>query len=116
MGAYNARELATLQARTTSGEGSTVTTTRGEFDYPRPPGSARAFLNVTAASGTSPTLDVDIVVTINGEDYVLASFAQATAPGTQSIVIPDAPPELKAAWTIGGGSPSFTFEVHVARW
>jgi len=76
-----------------------------------------AALHVLAASGTTPTLDV----TIESDDLVgfassttRITFAQANAVGSEW-----GPPKAGAltddfwrvAWTIGGGTPSFTFVV-----
>jgi len=78
-----------------------------------------AALHVLAASGTAPTLDV----TIESDDLVgfaspttRITFAQANAVGSEW-----GPPKAGAltddfwrvAWTIGGGTPSFTFVVFV---
>lgn len=80
------------------------------------PGSTiRAQLNVTAASGTTPTLDVVIEDSVDGGTTwnVVGTFAQNTgAPGTQVINV-TAPfsDTLRVRWTVGGTTPSFTFQV-----
>lgn len=99
--------LAPLAARTTTGEGGDVQIISGQ--------SARCYLNVTAASGTSPTLDVTIVGVVDGADYTLFTFAQKTAAGVETVRTDDVPDVLKAKWTIAGTTPSFTFEVICAR-
>ena len=76
---------------------------------------ARFYLNVSAASGTSPTLDVDIVKTINGIDFILKSFAQKVTTGQEVIEITNCPKQVKAVFTITGTTPSFTFEVQQTR-
>jgi hypothetical protein len=83
-------------------------------------------LDVTAASGTSPTLDVKVQVkdTLSGKyvDLAGAAFAQKTAANTSmltiypgstvaanvSISIP-LPDTWRVVATIGGTTPSFTF-------
>lgn len=76
--------------------------------------SIRAQLNVTAVSGTSPTLNVviedslDAGVTWN----TIGTFAQRTAAGREviNITIPFGS-TVRVSWTIGGTTPSFTFVV-----
>lgn len=84
------------------------------------------YINVTAASGTLPTLDL----ALQGYDpasntwNTLASLAQkTTADGmTVKIVYPNAsgaiyqvlPPAYRWQYTIGGTLPSFTFSIGVA--
>lgn len=115
--AYGEKQILGSAARTASGEGPLVKTTTGGlfFAGPAMAESARFYLNVTASSGTSPTLDVDIVATIGGQDYVLASFTQQTAPGKETIKIDACPDQVKAVYTIGGTTPSFTFEIRSSR-
>ncbi len=75
----------------------------------------RATLVVTAASGTSPTLNVVIEDTLDGATWSpVGTFAQRTAAGQETInvTIPFAR-RLRVRWTIAGTAPSFTFEV---RW
>lgn len=71
------------------------------------------YLNVTAVSGTSPTLDVKLQDSPDGTAfYDLASFAQKTAVGKEAIrVTQPFARRLKVVYTVGGTSPSFTFSV-----
>lgn len=88
----------------------------------------RLFLDVTASSGTSPTLDVKVQVynPVVGEfvDLPGAAFAQQTAAGKAILTIYPGiaetanesvsdviGSEYRVAVTIGGTSPSFTFSV-----
>lgn len=117
MSAYKVTDLAPLESRAASGEGRVRDTAAGGSDHP--PGadsSVRAYLNVSAAGGTTPTLDVEIVAPINGTDHIVGFFAQATGVTRETITIPDCPRDLKAVWTVGGGTPDFTFEVVTTRW
>ncbi len=75
----------------------------------------RAQLNVTAASGTSPTLDVVLEDTLDGTNWnVVGTFAQKVGPGREvvNVTIPFTD-RLRARWTLGGTTPSFTFSVEV---
>ncbi len=75
----------------------------------------RAQLNVTAASGTSPTLDVVLEDTLDGTNWnVIGTFAQKVALGREVLNV-TAPftDQLRARWTLGGTTPSFTFSVDV---
>jgi hypothetical protein len=75
----------------------------------------RAQLNVTAAAGTGPTLDVVIEDTLDGTNWnVIATFAQKTGPGREVINVTEPfTDRLRARWTLGGTTPSFTFAVDV---
>lgn len=93
-------------ARTTSSQ----TATLGNFG---PAKSIRAQLDVTAASGTSPTLNVIIEDTLDGTNWnTVGTFAQKTAAGREVINI-ETPfsDRLRVRWTVAGTSPSFTFSV-----
>ena len=70
-------------------------------------------LEVTAASGTTPTLDVKIVGADGTKTCELGKFAQQTAAGSGRIAVPLPYPEARAEWTIGGTTPSFTFSVKI---
>jgi len=75
-----------------------------------------ATLHVTAASGTTPTLDVDVESDDNGSftsSTVQGSFTQATTTTSELITIAGAITDdyWRINYTIGGTSPSFTFTV-----
>jgi hypothetical protein len=80
-----------------------------------PDGPLKFDLEVTAASGTSPTLNVSVQESVDGGATYTnkASFAQKTGAGSETITV--SPPHrdyMRINWTIGGsGSPSFTFSV-----
>jgi hypothetical protein len=75
----------------------------------------RAQLNVATAAGTGPTLDVVLEDTLDGTNWnVLGTFAQKTGPGREVInVTTPFTDRLRARWTVGGTTPSFTFDVLV---
>ncbi len=76
--------------------------------------SLRAQLKVTAAAGTSPTLDVVIEDSLDGGATwnVIGTFTQLTGVGKQVINITTPFADVvRVRWTIGGGGPSFTFAV-----
>lgn len=72
-------------------------------------------LDVTAASGTLPTLDVVVQDTIDNTNYsTIATFAQKITTGREVIRL--ATPftdTLRVVYTIGGTTPSFTFSALV---
>lgn len=75
--------------------------------------TARVQLQITAFAGTSPTLDVVIEDTLDGTNWnVVGTFAQKTGTGREVVNLstPFAD-RLRARWTVGGTSPSFTFSV-----
>ena len=76
----------------------------------------RCQINVTAASGTTPTLDVVIEDSLDGANWnTVGTFAQKTAAAREviNITTPFAD-RLRARATVGGTTPSFTFGVRVA--
>lgn len=76
----------------------------------------RAQLDVTAASGTTPVLDVVLEDTLDGGATwnTVGTFAQRTAAGREVINITTPfTDRLRARWTVGGVTPSFTFSVVV---
>lgn len=87
------------------------------------------FLNITAASGTTPTLDVKLQMksVISGIyiDIPGAAFAQKVTTGTDYLVVQPniaavankavsqvLSPTFRLVATIGGTTPSFTFAVN----
>lgn len=73
----------------------------------------RLQLNVTAASGTTPTLDVVVEDSVDGTNWnTIGTFAQKTAAGREVINITNLFfPTVRVRWTVGGTTPSFTFAV-----
>lgn len=80
-----------------------------------------AHLHVTAASGTTPTLDVTIEHSVNGSSSwsTLATFTQVTTSTASERVVVAAGTSvrryLRAVVTIAGTSPSYTVAVAFAR-
>lgn len=74
-------------------------------------------LHVTAASGTSPTLDAKIQHSTDDITYVdLITFAQATAATSERQAVSGTVNRyLRASWAIAGTTPSFTFVAAFAR-
>jgi hypothetical protein len=94
-------------ARTTSGNQTFGTQDSGKK-------ALRVQLDVTAASGTTPTLDVVIEDTLDGTNWntIGSAFTQKTTTGRQVIDIQGLfTGQLRVRWTIGGTTPSFTFSV-----
>lgn len=70
------------------------------------------YLNVTAASGTTPTLDVVIEDTIDGTNWdTVASFTQATTTGREVRRASNFSRYMRVSYTLGGTTPDFTFSV-----
>lgn len=78
-----------------------------------PAETLRAQLNVTAAAGVSPTLDVVIEDTLDGTNWnIVGTFAQKGAVGREVINITTPfSDRLRVRWTIAGTTPSFSFSV-----
>jgi hypothetical protein len=76
----------------------------------------RVALNVTAASGTTPSATVVVEDTLDGVTFFpIATFAAKTAAGTEvlNVTTPFAD-RIRVKWTITGTTPSLTFSVTCA--
>ena len=72
----------------------------------------KATLAITAASGTTPTLDVTLETTVNGSDwYTVGAFAQKTTTDEDAKAFGPLGDQCRWKWTIGGTTPSFTFSI-----
>lgn len=75
----------------------------------------RAQLQVTAFAGTAPTLDVLIEDSLDGGTTwnTVGTFAQVTTGSARQVINITAPfsDRIRVRWTIGGTTPSFTFNV-----
>lgn len=77
------------------------------------------YLDVTAASGTSPTLDVTVKAKdpVSGKYFTIGTFAQKTGVASEAIFIGGgadvefAVRTYRIEYVIAGTSPSFTFSV-----
>lgn len=94
-------------ARTTTGTGAAFNVAEAD--------SFEATLTVTAASGTTPTLDVSLETSIDGGETwdTVGAFGQLKAAGSDGHVFGPLGNLARWKWTIGGGTPSFTFSVAV---
>ena len=73
---------------------------------------AHALLDVTVVSGTSPTLDLVIETSPDKVSWFIhTTFSQKTAVGKDFKTLSNLGRFLRARWTIGGTTPSFTFSV-----
>ena len=80
------------------------------------------FLDVTAVSGTTPTLDVTVQAKdpVSGKYFAIGAFAQKTAVASEAIFIGGGadvkfPTRVfRIEFTIGGTTPSFTFSIGYA--
>ena len=75
-----------------------------------------AWLNVTAASGTSPTLDVKLETSSDGTNwYTVAAFAQKTGISSERKGFAPLDDYARWTWTVGGTTPNFTFAIAVSE-
>jgi hypothetical protein len=118
------KTIVTIVDETGSGEGSLVDTlqdTRADgVSYPKmsPLNDVRFYFDVSSLTGSGGTIDMDIVTTIGGNDFVLGSFTQATAAAgasEESIIIQNCPAHVKAVWTAGGTVSDFDATIHCVR-
>jgi len=70
-------------------------------------------LDVTAASGTLPTLDVVVQDTVDGTNWnTITTFTTATGVTREVVRLTTAfTDRLRAVWVVEGTTPSFTFDV-----
>lgn len=95
--------LAASAARTANGTGSAIEA--GDKAV------VRLLLDVTARTGTTPTLDVTIQTSYDGITWRSAgTFTQATATGQQRGSF-SLDRFVRASWTVGGTTPNFTFSI-----
>jgi len=88
-----------------------TTTANGTAFEPGDKAVARLRLNVTAASGTSPTLNVTVQTSHDGTTWRSAgTFTQATAVSEQRATF-SIDRYVRATWAIAGTTPSFTFSI-----
>ena len=100
--------LASPAAR--GGSGSSAPFASGRF------AEALAFINVTAASGASPTLDVAVEAGPADDEaaFVHTRAARIDAPGKTLLRLSNLGPWLRLSWRVGGEGASFTFGVRLA--
>jgi hypothetical protein len=100
--------------RTSSATGSYVNTISG-----KPHGAlgdrCRVTLDVTAVSGTTPSLVVRVQALIGGVNVTIHTFSAITAVGQLTAVLDAVPEELRGDYSISGTSPSFTFSLSAQR-
>ena len=111
MSDYKQRSLHDSGAETVDGNSDDVNVREqsGPFSF---------VLDVTAQSGTTPTLDVDIEgkCPVSGKYVVLGSFTQVgDALSTQKVDISEiAFATIRAAWDLEGTTPSYTFTLSMS--
>lgn len=122
-----------MQEQTILSSAARTTTGSSADFYTGTPSGLYVFLNITAASGTTPTLDVKLQGKdpVSGQyfDLPAASFTQKTGTGFDWLLIH---PEIttvtankqvstattnnmRLVYTIGGTTPSFTFTAVVQQ-
>lgn len=107
--AYNDPSVAvTSAARTTTGNSGAQASEKGL--------QMNLLVEVTAASGTSPTLLFSVEWSMDGTNFgqvdtTADAFASITTGPTRTIKqFPIRAPFYRLVWTIGGTTPSFTFQ------
>lgn len=95
-------------ARTANGNGQAILDSdRGD--------TLSLLVAVTAASGTTPTLDLAVEWSHDGSTWAPAetpdAFTQITATGSKVKTFTVKAPHYRVVWVIGGTTPSFTFSV-----
>jgi hypothetical protein len=103
-------EVVTSAARTATGQSSALTA----------PTASQMLLavDVTASSGTTPTLDITVEWTPDGTNWFVSdtsdAFAQITAGKKTVKAFAVKAAQYRVKWTIAGTTPSFTFSVSAA--
>lgn len=97
----------------------TATGNDGGFSQGGPANNALVYVNVSAVSGTTPTMTVKLQDSVDGTnwfDVTGGATASITATGPQLVRIASTPiaPFVRLVWTLGGTTPSFTFSTSVS--
>lgn len=75
---------------------------------------AQVLLDITAVAGTSPTFDLVIEASHDKASWVThTAFAQKTGAGKDLKTLSNLGRFLRARWTLGGTTPSFTCSVQL---
>jgi len=95
-------------ARTANGNGQAIVDSdRGD--------TLSLLVDVSASSGTTPTLDLSVQWSFDGIAWATAetpdSFTQITGTGTKVKTFTVKAPHYRVVWVITGTTPSFTFSV-----
>jgi hypothetical protein len=102
--AFEIQTVVPSAARTTSGNSSAI---------PVHAGTLGIGLAVTAVSGTSPSMTVNIEWSYDGTNFAVGEttdgFAAITANKVTNRAVTVRAPYYRLAWTITGTTPSFTF-------
>lgn len=104
----------TVVNRTGQGTGTVTDAVRSDDELAGRRISAQ--LDVTAASGTTPTLNVKFQHSVDGTNWddLTPAFAQKTAAGREVITLPNTHGgNLRVSSTVAGTTPSFTFTVKI---
>lgn len=110
-----------VEAKASSVETATATGTAfAETNYSSTARVIEFHVIVAAASGTTPTLEVLAMTSLDGTNFAEANrSASITGTGTFSFTINRADHALGKAvridWVIGGTTPSFTFSVIMGK-
>ena len=99
--------LASSSARTAAGESAA-------FDIERF-SEALLFIDTTAVSGSSPTLDFDVECGPADDEmaFIHTEPSQITGTGKTLVNLTNLGKWLRLSWDIGGSGPSFTFEAKI---
>lgn len=101
--------IVTSAARTATGNETSVA--RATADH----NNVALTLNVTAASGTTPSMTLALQWSADGTNWGAAdpadTFTAVTTTGVVSKAFAVKAPFWRVAWTISGTTPSFTFTV-----
>ena len=105
----SANTLVASAARTATGNSGAIAVGSGAANL-------ELELEVTAVSGTSPTLVLSVQWSDDGTNFgnndgSTVAFAAVTATGNVTKSIPVRAPYMQLVWTITGTTPSFTFTV-----
>jgi hypothetical protein len=113
MGAFTPQTVVASAARTTTGQSSAVTP--GGVAPSGPSDTVALAVDVTAASGTTPSMTVSVEWSFDGTAFFVSDVADAFVAITttkKTVKLFDVKaPMYRVVWTITGTTPSFTFSV-----
>lgn len=93
--------------------GSTATVDRRLYDIRYDSPQTVLLVDVTAASGTTPSVTFSLQGVINGIAFTLGSCTAITAVSQCVLQVAAAPTNVRLSYVISGTTPSFTYSAYV---
>lgn len=110
---YREFEIVGPGSRTTTATSSAFDTLADQIQFRH--SKARILVNVTAVSGTSPSMTPELWCAIGATLYRIAQGTAITATGQYTFEADVPCKNVRGGWTMTGTTPSFTFSMTMVR-